>query len=96
MLDALGEVARELEISVPRLALGLAASPEVTTSVIVGARNDEQLRDNLAASEVKTRRPARRLDRASALPPEYPGWMVTMQSRDRLEAIPPERRFAKS
>ncbi|HSY40291.1 MAG TPA: aldo/keto reductase, partial [Polyangia bacterium] len=69
----------------------------VTTSVIVGARNDAQLRDNLAASEVKIS-PAQleRLDRASALPPEYPGWMVTVQARDRLEAIPPERRFAKT
>jgi hypothetical protein len=37
-----------------------------------------------------------RLDRASALPAEYPGWMVTIQARDRLEAISPERRFAKT
>ncbi len=35
-----------------------------------------------------------RLDKASALPPEYPGWMVTIQQRDRLEAISPESRFA--
>ncbi len=81
----------------PRLALAWLLHQSVTTSVIVGARNDEQLRDNLAASEVKIS-PAQldRLDRASALPPEYPGWMVTVQSRDRLEAIPPERRFAKT
>jgi aryl-alcohol dehydrogenase-like predicted oxidoreductase len=97
VLDALGEVARELEISVPRLALAWLLHQSVTTSVIVGARNDDQLRDNLAASEVKIS-PAQldKLDRASALPPEYPGWMVTVQSRDRLEAIPPERRFAKT
>jgi len=97
VLDALGEVARELEISVPRLALAWLLHQSVTTSVIVGARNDEQLRDNLAASAVKiSQAQLDRLDRASALPPEYPGWMVTVQSRDRLEAIPPERRFAKT
>jgi aryl-alcohol dehydrogenase-like predicted oxidoreductase len=97
VLDVLGEVARELEISVPRLALAWLLHQSVTTSVIVGARNDDQLRDNLAATEVKIS-PAQleRLDRASTLPPEYPGWMVTVQSRDRLEAIPPERRFAKT
>ena len=53
VLDALGEVARELEISVPRLALAWLLHQSVTTSVIIGARNDDQLRDNLAASEVK-------------------------------------------
>ncbi len=97
VLEALGEVARELEISVPRLALAWLLHQSVTTSVIIGARNDQQLHDNLAASEVKLS-PAQlaRLDRASALPAEYPGWMVTVQSRDRLEAIPPEQRFAKT
>ena len=65
--------------------------------MIIGARTEDQLRDNLAASGVKLS-PAQleRLDRASALPPEYPGWMVTIQSRDRLEAIPTEQRFAKT
>ena len=67
----------------PRLALAWLLHQSVTTSVIIGARNDDQLRDNLAASEVKLS-PAQleRLDRASALPAEYPGWMVTVQSRD--------------
>jgi hypothetical protein len=36
-----------------------------------------------------------RLNTASALPPEYPGWMITVQARDRLEAISQEKRFAK-
>ncbi len=95
VLDALGEVAREQEISVARLALSWLLHQAVTTSVIIGARSDDQLRDNLAATEVKlTPSQLERLGKASALPPEYPGWMVTMQASDRLEAIPPERRFA--
>ncbi len=97
VLDALAEVAREQEISVARLALGWLLHQGATTSVIIGARTDEQLRDNLAATEVKlTPSQLEKLDRASALPPEYPGWMVTVQSRDRLEAIPIEQRFAKT
>ncbi|HTA19733.1 MAG TPA: aldo/keto reductase, partial [Polyangia bacterium] len=68
----------------------------VTTSVIVGARDEAQLRDNLAAPDVKlTADQLARLDKASALPPEYPGWMIAMQQRDRLEALTPEQRFAQ-
>jgi hypothetical protein len=36
-----------------------------------------------------------RLNATSALSPEYPGWMITVQARDRLEAISQEKRFAK-
>src|SRR3569623_509998 len=68
-----------------------------TTSVIIGARDEQQLRDNLAAVELKlTPAQLELIDAASALPPEYPGWMVTIQDRDRLQAIPPEQRFAKT
>jgi aryl-alcohol dehydrogenase-like predicted oxidoreductase len=96
VLDVLGEVAREHQVSVARVALGWLLHQRVTTSVIIGARDEAQLRDNLAAPEVKLA-PAEleRLDKVSALPPEYPGWMITVQGRDRLEAISPEQRFAK-
>jgi aryl-alcohol dehydrogenase-like predicted oxidoreductase len=96
VLDVLAEVAREHQVSVARVALAWLLHQKVTTSVIVGARDDAQLRDNLAAPEVKLA-PAEleRLDKVSALPPEYPGWMITVQGRDRLEAISPEKRFAK-
>jgi aryl-alcohol dehydrogenase-like predicted oxidoreductase len=95
VLDVLGEVAGEHQVSVARVALSWLLHQRVTTSVIVGARDERQLRDNLAAPDVKlSAAQLERLDKASALPPEYPGWMVTVQSRDRLDAIPPEQRFA--
>jgi aryl-alcohol dehydrogenase-like predicted oxidoreductase len=95
VLDALAEVGREQNASVARLALAWLLHQRVTTSVIVGARDEAQLRDNLAASEVKfTDDQLARLDRASALPSEYPGWMIAVQQRDRLEAMTPEQRFA--
>jgi aryl-alcohol dehydrogenase-like predicted oxidoreductase len=95
VLDVLGEVARSHEVSVARVALGWLLHQRVTSSVIIGARNETQLRDNLLATEIKlTADQLQRLDAASALPPEYPGWMITVQSRDRLEAISPEKRFA--
>ncbi len=69
----------------------------ITTSVIIGARNEAQLDDNLAAPALKPdASQLDALDQASALPSEYPGWMIAMQARDRLEALSPEQRFAKT
>lgn len=97
VLDVLADVARELQVSVARVALGWLLHQRVTTSVIIGARDEAQLRDNLAAPEVRLNPvQLQRLDKASALPLEYPAWMVTIQERDRLEAISPEKRFAKT
>ena len=96
VLDVLADVAREHEVSVARVALAWLLHQRVTTSVIVGARNEAQLRDNLAAPELKlSGDQLARLNTTSALPPEYPGWMITVQARDRLQAISPEKRFAK-
>ena len=79
-----------------RLALAWLLHRPFTTSVIIGARNESQLKDNLAAADVKlTAEELQRIDAASALPPEYPGWMITVQSRDRLEVITMEKRFAQ-
>ncbi len=97
VLDALAEVSREQQTSVARVALSWLLHQPVTTSVIIGARDEGQLRDNLAAAEMKlTAEQRERLDKASALPPEYPGWMIAGQARDRLQFIPPEQRFSRS
>ena len=64
-----------------RARLAAHASPFVT-SIIIGAKTREQLADNLAAADAAARRPStcKLLDEASALPPEYPGWMVEFQN----------------
>jgi aryl-alcohol dehydrogenase-like predicted oxidoreductase len=91
----LGAIAKAREVSVARLALAWLLHRPFTTSVIIGARNDAQLRDDLAAADLKlSPDELQRLDLASALPPEYPGWMITVQARDRLEVISTEKRFA--
>jgi aryl-alcohol dehydrogenase-like predicted oxidoreductase len=57
------------------------------SSIVIGARNAEQLRDNLGATEVKlTREQAARLDNASAERPIYPYWH---QRRTFLDRNPP-------
>lgn len=84
VLDALRSVAAETGTSVARVALAWQLTKPFVTSIILGAKKLEQLADNLAAAELQlTSEQLALLDRASALPPEYPGWMVEFQnSRD--------------
>jgi aryl-alcohol dehydrogenase-like predicted oxidoreductase len=68
-------------VSVARVALAWLLAKPWTTSVIIGAKTVEQLDDNLAAAELKLdAEEVSRLDAVSALPPEYPGWMVARQA----------------
>ncbi|RVC09262.1 aldo/keto reductase, partial [Mesorhizobium sp. M7A.F.Ca.AU.002.02.1.1] len=56
-------------------------------SVIIGASRMEQLEQNLAATEVKLDTDDLvRLDEVSALPSEYPGWMLERQAAGRRPA----------
>lgn len=81
VLAALREVGNETGISVARVALAWMLNKPFVTSIIIGAKRLDQLQDNLAAIEVKlTANQMARLDEASALPAEYPGWMVDMQN----------------
>ena len=65
------------------MALAWTLSRPFVTSVIIGAKTKEQLHDNLAASDVTlSAEHLAELDAASALPAEYPGWMLDWQSRD--------------
>jgi aryl-alcohol dehydrogenase-like predicted oxidoreductase len=83
VLDALRKVAVETGVSVARIALAWQLTRPFVTSVIIGAKNTEQLLDNLAAADVKlSPEHTRLLDEASALPSEYPGWMLDFQNRE--------------
>jgi aryl-alcohol dehydrogenase-like predicted oxidoreductase len=78
------EIAAEHEASVAEVALAYILSKPFVTSVIIGAKRVEQLEENLKA--VKLRLDAddlARLDAVSALPPEYPGWMLERQAAAR-------------
>ncbi|HMI84785.1 MAG TPA: aldo/keto reductase, partial [Polyangiaceae bacterium] len=88
VLGALRVVATETGVSVARVALAWQLTRPFVTSVIIGAKTVEQLKDNLAAADV-TLSPQHRkvLDEASALPPEYPGWMLEFQNQDRRGGV---------
>jgi aryl-alcohol dehydrogenase-like predicted oxidoreductase len=87
VIEAMRAVSTETGLSVARIALAWVLSRPFVTSVIIGAKNREQLTDNLAASDVRlSPEQLAALDVASALPAEYPGWMLDFQNRDRRPA----------
>ena len=89
ILDVLIPMAKARNVSPATVSLAYVLSKPFVTSVIIGAKRIEQLHGNLAASDLKlTEDELKQLDRVSALPPEYPGWMIPVQNFNRLEDVP--------
>ena len=62
------------------------------SSAIIGAKSVEQLDDNIAASDLTfTAEEMARLDAVSALPAEYPGWMLERQGAERAASVAKRR-----
>lgn len=89
IIDAMRPIAEAHGASVATVALSYVLAKPFVTSVIIGAKRMDQLKDNLAAVDLKLGvDEMKKLDEVSALPPEYPGWMVPFQTSDRLENVP--------
>ncbi|PSR53109.1 aldo/keto reductase [Adhaeribacter arboris] len=74
-IDALDEVAAEVGKSVAQVALNWLLQRPTVASIIIGARNEEQLRQNLAAVGWNlTVEQVKKLDQASEVPAVYPYW----------------------
>ncbi len=75
VVDAIDEVARECEKSVSQIALNWLLQRPTVSSVIVGARNEDQLRENLGAVGWNlTPDQVAKLDAASETTVAYPYW----------------------
>jgi aryl-alcohol dehydrogenase-like predicted oxidoreductase len=75
VVDALDEMARETGKTIPQIALNWLLQRPTVANVIVGARNEEQLRQNLGAIGWNlTPDQIARLDAASDVTPAYPYW----------------------
>jgi aryl-alcohol dehydrogenase-like predicted oxidoreductase len=75
VVDALDEVAAETGKTVPQIALNWVLQRPTVSSVIIGARNEEQLRQNLGAVGWNlTAVQVAKLDGASQMAPAYPYW----------------------
>ena len=92
VVDLLRELSAAKGHSVPQLALAWLLHQPAVSSVILGAKRPDQLADNLGAVDVAfTPEELDRLDAASKLAPEYPGWMIERQGGYR--GAPSPRRY---
>jgi len=84
-VEAMRPIARAHDVSVARVALGWLLHQPAVASVIIGAKTQAQLADNIAATDLRLSiEEVNTLSEASQLPPEYPGWMFDRQNRDRF------------
>ena len=89
ILDAMAPIAKAHDCSPARVALAWILTRPFVTSIIIGAKRLDQLEDNLAAGDLKlTAGEIQQLDEVSALPLEYPGWMLPFQGANRLKPAP--------
>jgi len=80
IVDALDVVAAETGRSVPQIAIAWLLTRPTVSSVIIGARDEAQLRDNLGAVGWSlTTEQIARLDKASAVMPTYPYYPYRIQ-----------------
>src|SRR5690242_21579476 len=83
-VDAMRDIARKHDTTVARVALAWILAKPFVTTVIIGAKTMEQLDDNLGATKLTLGADeVKQLDEVSALPPEYPGWMLARQGGER-------------
>ena len=86
VVDALDAVAAETGKTIPQIALNWLLHRPTVSSIILGARNEEQLKQNLGAIGWNlTEAQIAALDKASAVTPVYPYW----HQRNFAERNPP-------
>jgi aryl-alcohol dehydrogenase-like predicted oxidoreductase len=84
IIEAMQGIAKRTGAAVAQIALAWLLHQPAVTSVIVGAKKPAQLKDNLAAVDVRLEAAdLEKLDKVSELAPEYPGWMFSFQGTDR-------------
>jgi aryl-alcohol dehydrogenase-like predicted oxidoreductase len=87
-IDAMTPMAAQRDASVAGVALAWLLHKPWVTSVIIGAKTPDQLKQNLAATEVRlSTEDMAALDKVSELPREYPGWMLERQGADRTSGL---------
>ncbi|SDD16578.1 Predicted oxidoreductase [Variovorax sp. CF079] len=87
-IDVMRGIAQAKDVSVAQIALAWLLHQAAVTSVIIGAKRAEQLDDNIAATAIAlSDEELAALDKVSALPAEYPGWMLERQGGPRLQQL---------
>lgn len=84
IVDIITEIGQQYNASPSQIALAWVRQQPGITSTIIGAKNIEQLNDNIKSIEIElSTSDLERIDAISALTKEYPEWMVDRQSADR-------------
>lgn len=84
IVDVLREIGKTYNATVAEIALAWVRHQPTITSTIIGAKNIQQLNDNIQSVAVTlSEDDLNKLNDVSALNKEYPGWMVERQSADR-------------
>ncbi|MBI2771393.1 MAG: aldo/keto reductase [Burkholderiales bacterium] len=87
-IDVMRPIAQTHGVSVAQVALAWLLHQPQVTSVIVGAKRPDQLADNIGATKVVlSAAELEQIGKASALPPEYPGWMFERQGEYRRKQL---------
>ncbi|MGH6949732.1 MAG: aldo/keto reductase [Vitreimonas sp.] len=88
IIDAMKAIGDARGVSVAQIALAWLLHQKHVTSVIIGAKTEAQLVDNIAATGVAlSSDDLAKLDEVSKLKSEYPGWMLERQGADRLKGV---------
>jgi aryl-alcohol dehydrogenase-like predicted oxidoreductase len=88
VIDAMKPIAEAKRASVAQIALAWLLHQSPVTSIIIGAKRSDQLADNIAATRIAlTEDELKALSGVSALPAEYPGWMLDRQGESRREQL---------
>ncbi len=85
IIDLLLQIGERHQVSAAQVALAFILQKPAVTSIIIGAKKQGQLLDNIAATTLElSAYELQQLDAISALTPEYPGWMLERQAQGRL------------
>ncbi len=84
IIDVIAEIGKTHGVSAAQIALAWVRLQKGITSTIIGAKNVEQLNDNIKSTTLQlSAEELQRINEVSALTKEYPGWMVERQAADR-------------
>ncbi|AIA55484.1 aldo/keto reductase [Acidithiobacillus caldus] len=82
-VEAAESIAQKIGATIPQVAIAWLLAQSGISSVIIGAKRMEQLKDNLGAVQVRlTGEDVARLSAITAPAPLYPQWMVSRQNSD--------------
>jgi len=84
IIDLMATISKHHNVSVAQVALAWVRHQPGVTSTIIGAKTVAQLQDNILSAAISlSADELQQLNDISALPSEYPGWMVARQATDR-------------